>query len=267
VKLISAWFDARQRGRAMGLFMTSTSLAVVVTNLIVPRLLLAAGWPAVYQTLGGVTLALGIVAWLVVRDSPVAVAAHRPDVRALFRNRTLLLLGLAGFGALWGTWGFAFWASALMIRGYGVSVVQAGYVVALFGAGAIVAKPAIGLLSDVLGRRKSLVVICLGYFVVSLLVFSRLTTLTGFEIVAPFLGIGAFAYSPLMNTMVAESAGRDLAASGAGFTNAFWNLGNVIVPTVVGLVFQVTSSFAAAFVTLAVGPALGALCMLAIKER
>ncbi len=80
------------------------------------------------------------------------------------------------------------------------------------------------------------------------------------------LGLGAFAYSPLMNTMGAETSGRALAASGAGFTNAFWGLGNVIVPTLVGLVFQMTGSFPAAFVTLAVGPLLGAIGMAFVAE-
>jgi nitrate/nitrite transporter NarK len=67
--------------------------------------------------------------------------------------------------------------------------------------------------------------------------------------------------------MVAETSGHGLAASGAGFTNAFWGLGNVIVPTVVGLVVQTTGSFQAAFVTLAAGPLLGAICMLFIAEE
>jgi sugar phosphate permease len=268
VKLIATWYPARERGRAMGIFMTATSLAVVLTNLIVPWVLGHMGWPGVYHVLGMFTAGLGVLAWLLVRDAPAAPRqpAVRPDALALFRDRTMLLLGLAGFGALWGTWGFAFWAGALMTRGYGLSVTQAGYVVALFGAGAVVAKPAIGLVSDLLGQRKWLVVICLGFFVATLLVFSQLSTLTAFKVMAPVLGIGAFAYSPLMNTMVAEAAGRGLAASGAGLTNAFWGLGNVIVPTVVGLVYQATGSFASAFVTLAAGPLFGAVCMVFIRE-
>jgi sugar phosphate permease len=268
VKLIATWYPARERGRAMGIFMTATSLAVVLTNLIVPWVLGHMGWPGVYHVLGMFTAGLGLLAWLLVRDAPAAPRqpAVRPDALALFRDRTMLLLGLAGFGALWGTWGFAFWAGALMTRGYGLSVTQAGYVVALFGAGAVVAKPAIGLVSDLLGQRKWLVVICLGFFVATLLVFSQLSTLTAFKVMAPVLGIGAFAYSPLMNTMVAEAAGRGLAASGAGLTNAFWGLGNVIVPTVVGLVYQATGSFASAFVTLAAGPLFGAVCMVFIRE-
>jgi sugar phosphate permease len=270
VKLIATWFPPLRRGRAMGLFMTSTSLAVVVTNLVVPFLLARVGWQGVYHGLGLATVGLGVVAFIVVRNSPAVnpPAGSVPDWGALFRNRELLLLGLAGFGALWGTWGFAFWAGALMTRGYGIPVVEAGYVVALFGAGAIVAKPAIGLLSDLLGgRRKWLIIGCLVWFVITLLAFSQTSTLTSFKIMAPILGVGAFAYSPLMNTMVAEASGQGLAASGAGVTNAFWGLGNVVVPTVVGVVFQFSGSFAAAFVTLALGPLMGALCMLFVSER
>ncbi len=264
VKLITAWFGRLQRGRAMGLFMTATSLAVVLTNLAVPALLAAIGWPGTYRVLGLITAALGVVAIATVRDTPLAAAPAQamPRWGLLLRNRQLRLLGVAGFGALWGTWGFAFWASTLMVRGHGLSPRQGGFVVALFGAGAIVAKPTIGLLSDLMGgRRKPLVIASLLFFVLMLLVFSRLETFGAFAVAGPLLGVGAFAYSPLMNTMVAEASGPALAASGAGVTNAFWNLGNVIVPSLVGFVFTLTGSFAVAFLTLAAGPLFGAACM------
>ena len=268
VKLIATWFGRLQRGRAMGLFMTATSLAVVLTNLLVPALLARHPWPVAYQLLGLLTAALGVVAWAVVRNAPPAAAAlARPAYGPLLRNRQLQLLGLAGFGALWGTWGFAFWASTLMVRGHGLSLAQSGFVVALFGAGAVVAKPAIGLLSDLLGgRRRVLVIACLLFFAAMLLVFSQLGSFAAFALAGPLLGIGAFGYSPLMNTMVAEASGAPQAASGAGFTNAFWGLGNVIAPAVVGFVFGATGSFAMAFVTLLAGPLLGAACMLFTRD-
>ena len=268
VKLIAIWFGRRERGRAMGLFMTATSLAVVLTNLLVPRLLGQVGWSGSYRLLGGVTAGLGVVAYLVVRDGPGRDAHVRPDFAALWHNRDLRWLGLAGFGALWGTWGFAFWAGALMTRGHGLTTVQSGFVVALFGAAAIVAKPLIGWLSDLLGgRKKALIIAVLVFFAAMMGVFSQLSTLQGFEIAGPFLGVGAFAYSPLMNTMVAEASGRGLASSGAGVTNAFWGLGNVIVPSLLGVVFATTGSFVLACATLSAGPLLGAVCMLFVSER
>ena len=67
--------------------------------------------------------------------------------------------------------------------------------------------------------------------------------------------------------MVAEAAGPALAGSATGLTAGFWQLGSVVVPLVVGFVFQATGSFMAAMAALAAGPALGAVCMLFVKEQ
>jgi sugar phosphate permease len=270
VKLAATWFEFRMRGRAMGLLITASSLAVVVTNATVPILAAALGWSRVYQALGVVTGLVGVLCWLLLRDAPTAptVAAVNPRFSTLFRNRDLMLLSLAGFGALWGTWGFAFWVNALMIKGHGISPVRAGFITAMFGIGAIFAKPLIGLVSDWLGgRRKTLVIVCLFCFTAMLLVFGSLDTESAFLIAAPILGVTAFVYAPLMAAMVAECAGPALVGSATGVTNAFWQLGNVAVPLAVGMVYQSTASFGAAFSALAAGPFVGAIVMFSVRER
>lgn len=100
-----------------------------------------------------------------------------------------------------------------------------------------------------------------------LIVFGALGSRTAFLVAAPLLGIGAFVYSPLLAVMVAEAAGVALAGSATGLTAGFWQIGSVIVPLVIGYVFQATGPFMAALAALAVGPALGAVCMLFVKER
>jgi ACS family glucarate transporter-like MFS transporter len=154
-----------------------------------------------------------------------------------------------------------------MIRGRHFSPGEAASIVALFGAGAIISKPLIGLVSDWLGgiRRVPVIVLLLS-FVAILLVFGSLETRTQFRIIAPVLGIAAFAYSPLLGALVTEIAGVHRAGSSAGISNSFWQLGSVIVPLAVGVVFQATQSFNAAFITLAAGPLLGALGLMAIRE-
>ena len=57
VRLIAAWFHRTDRGKAMGVFMTATSLGVVVTNLIVPPLVAGLHWDGVYRALGTLTIA------------------------------------------------------------------------------------------------------------------------------------------------------------------------------------------------------------------
>jgi sugar phosphate permease len=270
VKLLTTWFSPRERGRAIGLWYTGSSIAVVLTNALVPSFAAALGWEGAYRVLGGTTLLLAVLCWTVLRDGPeksLAVPA-RPDIRGLLRNRNILLVSLAGFGALWGTWGFAFWSNALMVRGHGMSPGQAAAIVALFGIGAAVSKPLVGLLSDWLGgARKPLTLVCLAAFVAMLLLFGTLQSETAFQIAAPFLGVTAFAYSPLLTALVAELAGREAAGSASGVTNAFWQIGNILVPLAVGLVFQTTGSFVAAFAALACGPLLGLCALLTVRER
>jgi sugar phosphate permease len=270
IKLVVAWFDRGTRGRAMGILMVASSLGVTATNAVVPSLAASFGWQGVYRVLGLITLAVGVAAFLLLRDRPIGAAATvqaRLSLRPLLHNRNLLLLGLTGFAGLWGTWGFAFWANALMIKGRGFSPVDAGFIVSLIGIAAIIGKPLIGLLSDWLGgRRKWLTFATFVLFAVMLMVFGTLTDRRSFQIAAPFVGLGAFLYSPLMAAMVAEASGVLLAGSAAGILGGFWQLGSVIVPVVVGVVFQSTGSFQAAFATLAAGPVAAAICLLFVRE-
>ncbi len=270
LKLVLSWFRRTDRGLATGIFMTATSFGVVFANAVVPTLMEAIGWQDVYRVLGGFTALAGVACFALLRDAPAGSdlpTGIRPDIRVLLRDRNLVLLSLAGFGALWGTWGFAFWANALMVRGHGVSVVDAGLVVASFGVGAIVAKPVIGFISDRLGgRRKLPALVCLVLFVATLLLFGQMTTLGGFRLVAPVLGVAAFVYSPMLNVMVAETAGRALAGSALGISNAIGQLGSTIVPLAVGAVYGGTGSFSAAIWALAVGPALAVLLLLPVQD-
>jgi ACS family glucarate transporter-like MFS transporter len=271
VKLISQWFIPKDRGFAMGIFLTATSLGAVIANAIVPSLIVSSGWRTSYHVFGVASIVVALLAFVLLRgrNSPVQETREVPNLRPLARNRDLWLLGMAGFGGIWGTLGFTTWANVLMTKGSQISPVQAGLIVAIFAGIAIGAKPLIGFVSDLFfgGRRKALTVIVLGTFVVSLLVFGTRSTFTGFLWVAPFLGIAAYVYSPLMVAMIPKLAGVRLAGSAAGATNAFWQIASTIVPTVVGAVFAASGSFFWAFATLAAGPLLGMICMLGVREQ
>ncbi len=245
IKLIVNWFDRGSRGRAMGILLIASSLGVTATNAVVPTLAASFGWQGVYHVLGLITLGSGALALILLRDRPAVQAvasAPPPRLDRLLRDRNVILLALTGFAAFWGTWGFAFWANALMIKGQGLSAVEAGFIVSLVGIAAMAGKPLIGIISDCWGRPKWLTIGILALFAVMLLVFGQLTNTLAFQIAAPLLGIGAFVYSPLLAVMVAEAAGPALAGSATGLLAGFWQLGSVIVPLVIGVVYQATGS-------------------------
>jgi sugar phosphate permease len=274
MKLITTWMPDHEIGRASGIFMTATSLGAVVANAVVPTLTKTAGWGASYYFFGTVTIVLAVLCTFLLRNGPVTNRADEtpaqddrrralPDIRPLARNRDLLILGAAGFGGLWGTYGFVTWSNTLMIKGSGIDPVDAGIVVVIFSSIAVVVKPLMGWLTDRLGYGMRLPTIAiLLLFSTTLLVFGSLDSYAMFLVVAPLLGIGAYAYATLTAAMIPLIAGKRLAGSAAGACNAVWQLGSVTVPAVIGPVFSATGSFRAAFAVLAAGPFLGALVLL-----
>ncbi|MDR6397496.1 MFS transporter [Herbaspirillum seropedicae] len=271
VKILTAWFG-KERGKAMGIYTTATSLAVVIANATVPAISISFGWETAFRLLGGLTFSWAIVSYIVVRDTPGAQAASarigKQQIVLLLKNRNLILLSIAGCGALWGTVGFGAWSNALMTRQYGISPVTAGAIAAWFGCGAVIAKPLLGWLSDVRkGGSRLFGIACLVGFGVLLMVFGQASTETQFYMIAPFLGATAFGYTPLLIAMITEVSGNQVAGAASGLTNAIWQLGSAISPIVVGHVYGVTHSFVDALAVLAAGPLLGAVTLLFLKLR
>lgn len=266
VKLIASWFGERERGLAMGVFTMASSLGTMIANAVVPRMIQSYDWRSSYHLFGVVSMALALVCLALLRDRR-GPSTRRPPLRCLVRDRDLVMLGLAGFGGLWGTYGFVTWSHTLMVTGHGIDPVAAGTVVVVFAAAGAAGKPVIGLATDLAGRgRKRPAIAVLLAFAGSLLVFGGMDSETAFLMVAGFAGLGAYLYSPLLIAMVPGLSGMALAGSAAGGMNALAQLGSVTVPVVVGAIYQVTGSFTAAFVALAAGPVAGAVALSFVRE-
>ncbi|MFC4010087.1 MFS transporter [Nonomuraea purpurea] len=266
VKLIASWFGERERGLAMGVFTMASSLGTMIANAVVPRLIQAYDWRSSYHLFGVVSMGLALLCLALLRDRR-ELSVRLPPLRGLVRDRDLMLLGLAGFGGLWGTYGFVTWSNTLMVRGHGIDPVAAGTVVVVFAAAGAVGKPVIGLATDLAGRgRKWPAVAVLVAFAGCLLVFGGMESESAFLAMAAVAGLGAYLYSPLLVAMVPGLSGTALAGSAAGAMNALAQLGSVTVPVVVGAIYQVTGSFSAAFATLAAGPLVGAVVLSFVRE-
>jgi sugar phosphate permease len=274
VKLVTQWFDKRERGRAIGLMMTASAIAVITTNALLPTIVEKLGWRNTYHGLGAAVLVFAIICAVVVRESPNSEDTALPTLRhtkprmSALLTRNFVLLAFAGCGAFWGTLGFSAWTISLMVKGHGISAVQAGFVLSVAGVAGLLSNPAVGWLSDRLGgRRRELTIASLGFFCAMLLVFGQLSTITSFMIAAPLIGIGAFIASPLLVTQVAEQGGPEMAGSAAGIANAVWQSGSALSPVVVGAAYQMSHSFSTAFFVLAIGPLFGLICMLLVRNK
>ena len=269
LKLINAWFG-RDKGRAIGIFATATSISIAAANVIVPALTTRYGWANAFHTLGIVTAAVGIVAFVGAGRAPTNVSRERLTVghlKALSRNRDFILLSTAGCAGLWGTIGFVTWANALLTKHFGFAPAVSGGVLTVVGVAAFFSKPLIGWASDLMPRyRRHLAVGCLSTFAVVLLVFGFCSTLTQFYLVAPLLGIAGYGYLAILIAQITNVAGATSAGSAAGISNAFWQLGGAIAPIAVGYTFAGTGSFLYALVVVAMGPVIAAVTLLFMRR-
>ncbi|MDN4075411.1 MFS transporter [Fictibacillus terranigra] len=270
---ITDWFPKNRRGLANGIFMTSTSLGVSVVNLYVPVVANGFGWRATFLV-SGILPFLGLLLgyFLLKERTPKAQQPKEQnssrrfshDLLSILKNRNLMLVGLSGFCGQWATLGVATWANTYLNKSLHLSLVQAGLFMSVYAIAALLCKPLTGLMSDYV-NRKSLTFWILLSIVPILLWFGVNRNLSMLYFLIPTIGVLAYAFYPIMNTIICESIDKKLVGTASGVVNSLWQLGALISPLVVGAVIDATHNFFYVFATLALGPLVGALVILFVK--
>jgi predicted MFS family arabinose efflux permease len=172
LKIIAVWFEEHRFASVVGLSMLVGNLGSVLAGAPLSAMAQATGWRGVFVGVGVVSLVLGALAWLLVRDRPAgadgsAQPAHKFD-------RTVILTGLLRVVKNRATWPtvfvnaglsgsfFAFgglWATPFLTQGLGMTRDAATAHLSLYFAGFAVGCLAVGALSDRMRRRKPVVIV------------------------------------------------------------------------------------------------------------
>ena len=273
IKLVAAWFTPSERGTASGLLFAAGPFAVIMANLVYPSAIRIVDWHNLYVFLSIYVALVAIAAAVLIKgggsasvvgQSGPALVATGPKPSIL--NINLLLLCGACFGTGWGTWGFTFCSNLLLVRGnLGFSPGAAATVALWFGIGGVVIIPLYGFLSDRFkDMRPHLYILELVLMIAALFNFSAQTTLPGFCLAAFMLGVTAYAFLPVLGAMLPDLVVPGTLGATAGIANAAGQLAAAIAPLAIGVVIDHSGSITLSLGILAVGPALGAVCLLAI---
>src|SRR5262249_14894775 len=100
-------------------------------------------------------------------------------------------------------------------------------------ATAVVAKPIGGRLSDGLGR-KPVIVIGLVLCAAALPLIFRSESFVGFIVVAPLLGLGIAAVTPVTNALIADLAAARRLGAAMGVFGTIWDIGEAAGPIIAG---------------------------------
>lgn len=169
LKLIAVWFEESRFATMVGICMLVGNLGSVLAGAPLSALAQATGWRGVFIGVGGLSLVLAALCWLIVRDAPVTgPSAPRPrfdrtvvfsGLLAVLRNRSTWPAALVNTGMSGAFFTFAgLWATPYLMQVHGMTRAVAANHLSLWFGGFAVGCLFIGGLSDRLGRRKPVMI-------------------------------------------------------------------------------------------------------------
>lgn len=172
LKIIAVWFEEHRFASVVGLSMLLGNLGSVLAGAPLSALAQAAGWRGVFVGVGILSLTLGLLSWILVRDRPDAAGVAASPAPSF--DRTVILTGLLRVVKNGATWPAAFinaglsgsffafgglWATPFLTQGLGMSREIATAHLSLYFAGFAVGCLIVGTLSDRIRRRKPVILV------------------------------------------------------------------------------------------------------------
>jgi len=268
--LLSAWFDVRTRGLAVGLAAAGGSVSLMVAGVAVPLLTGRSpgdGWRHAWYIFGVLVLAIGILSLIFIRDRPrdEPESIHRKVSRqasrrawplSVYRNPLVWLVTSLAFCSGWATGIFNTFFGVYLSQEHGIDLSTTGHLLILMGFLSIGSGILWGRVSDRLGRGQG--------FLLSYLILAIAFAL--FWLV-PVIGV-LVASSVLVGltmraayTLCAASAGDyvpvQFSAAAFGLISLGAGLGSSISPIIAGAIADATSDLAWTFALAMLGAAAG----------
>lgn len=274
--LVSTWFAKRQRGLASGIAVSGSSIALIGAGPLVPRLLSVygeTGWRVSWFLFGGTTLALAVLDFVLMRNRPgemglspagdeagnssAPTGDSRLDWSDVYGSLTVWHLGLVyiAFGFSYIIY-MTFFTKYLIAEG-GYSKEAAGALFMLVGWFSLFSGLIWGTVSDVIGRKRALIVVYLIH-TLAFGLFGLWPAPSGLTLSAIVFGLAAWSIPAIMSATCGDLLGPRLAPAALGFITLFFGIGQAVGPSVAGLIADATGTFAPAFVLAAVVALLGA---------
>jgi nitrate/nitrite transporter NarK len=271
--LLPAWFAARRRGLASGIAVAGSALGLIFAGAVVPRVLSAYGddgWRTCWFIFGGVTLLLAVGAFVFLRNRPAELGLKpvgadgeeaAPEQKAgglqwsrVYRSRTVWHLGLVyvAFGFSYIIY-MTFFTKHLIDDG-GYTKAAAGDLFMIMGWVSLVCGLLWGTVSDIIGRRRALIIVFLIH-AVAFSLFAVWRTPAGFTLSAVLFGLSAWSIPAIMAAACGDVLGPRLAPAALGMITLIFGIGQAVAPSIAGAMADANGSFVTALL-LAAGVAL-----------
>ena len=272
---LTLWFPAKERARIIGLFMAAIPLSSVIGSPVSSALLGLDGfmgmhgWQWLFILEAAPALILSIVVFFYLTDRPADAAWLAADERQWLVNRLaqerrtkenerhysvkdaifnprVLAVAFIYFGAVACNYGFSFFLPTI-VKGFGLSILQTGFVTALPYVVGTIGMVWWGRRSDAKKERKGHAAIALfiaaGGLLASTFLPDPVEKMAAFTIA----GFGIFACLPVIWTLPTAYLSGAAAAGGIAVVNSVGNLSGFFGPYAMGYIKDATGSYNGGF--------------------
>jgi MFS family permease len=271
--LPAVWLPSRRRGLASGVICCGSSIGLIATGFLVPRLneiFDGEGWRYSWLTLGAMALIFALFCAVTIRNSVAQVTSAGMHAgtfvwRVVSRESLLWKIGL-----IYSIFGFSYvvyvtFFGSYLVKEVGLSAQSAGVLWALVGVISLASGPLWGYVSDRIGRRYALTLV---YFTqsVSFYLFAQ----KGAEVLyasAILFGVTAWSIPSIVAAYSGDRFGPELSFSVLGFLTLCFGIGQAFGPSAAGFVADSTGTFTFAFFLSSLMAILGGVLSLKILRR
>ncbi len=284
--LLQRWFAFKRRGMALGIVSTSSALGFGIMGLAIPFWIARYDWRTCWLILASLAFALVPLNGFLLRtkpqdlnlrpwgDEPVLPAVTRPEggrvglgYREMLKLRNLWLGGISYFFVSFSAYNmitFIVTYGALELR---LPYHEASRLASAFAFSGFFGTLLIPTLSDSLGRKRCLILLCAFIASSILLIVWAGTNSTALFATVCILGFFLQAAWPMF-----AAAGRDFfpaEATGAvlGFWTTFYGLGAILGPLAGGYIADLLGTFTRSFLMAAASAALGGIFFALISAK
>ena len=264
--MVLNWFrDSKYTGTAVGTLLTGDGVYSLAALYLCALVLIGFGWRHGLMIEAAVLLVIFVVSLLFLKNPPTdneqlgRQALEGIGAQVIHSLRQVNVLTATAYLVV--NWGlvslFSSWMPTILIQNAGWSEAAAGLLVSLLAASGIVTAFLFGRISDKSGRRKKPLVLAglatsIAMTVLTLaLAFNNYGTVV---VMLPVVGMAVYAGVPLAIVLAAESVpGRLAGISNGVVLGGGFLLGGFAFPYVLGLVKDLTGSFAGGMLAATIG--------------
>lgn len=234
VTIVVGWFPQR-RGMMIGFLVSGLGLGTLISSLLIPLFtswFSMDGWRYLWFVYGLLSLLFALAALLILRDPPVPLLNKEQKEQSLWRevylHKSVLLVAI-----IYGLIGFAYLIPQSFLFSYilefKIDRFMAGKIMALGGLMSILSGPLWGIISDRIGRKKSLLITLLTG-AMSMLIPVIYPVLIGFVISQFFWGITIVGMLSLIQALSTEQIHASYAPIALGYVTIYFASGQLLGP-------------------------------------